>query len=152
MRAGECTPALNKPISTGRLLSGLSGLVSSAAAFAFAGIFAFAAVVAALATTLALARIHAFAGVFIRSILVLILVAHFNGDTSFGAGLDGMCGNSKRTTHQAGNRCTGNHCFLCHVTFLFRLVLAGLPSGTLTAESPTKVFTLQSLSALEGSS
>src|SRR6185436_18808447 len=109
MRAGECTPALNKPISTGRLLSGLSGLVSSAAAFAFAGIFAFAAVVAALATTLALARIHAFAGVFIRSILVLILVAHFNGDTSFGAGLDGMCGTSKRTTHQAGNRCTGNH-------------------------------------------
>ncbi len=125
--------------------------VSRAATFSFAGVFAFAAIVAALASTLAFAGVHAFARMLVRGILVLILVAHFERHSSPRAGLDGMRRNGKRSAHQAGNRCAGDHCFLCHVTFLFRLVFAGLPSGTITAESPTKVFTLQSLSALEGS-
>jgi hypothetical protein len=60
---------------------------------------------------------------------ILLFVSHLNGDSSSGAGLDGVRGNGKRTTHQAGNRCAGNHCFLCHVTFLFRLASAQLPSG-----------------------
>ena len=103
----------------GRLLAWLGWLaaISCAAAFSFAGVLALAAVVAALAATLALARIVAFAGVLVGSILVL--VPHFDGDTSFRTGLNSMRTNSKRTAHQAGNRCAGNHRFLCHVTFPF---------------------------------
>src|ERR1039457_4423669 len=82
--------------------------ISRAAAFALAGVLALAAVVPALATALALTRVHAFAGVLVR---VGFLFAHFERDTSLRAGLDGVRGNGKRTAHQTGNRCAGNHCF-----------------------------------------
>src|SRR5450755_2046034 len=82
--------------------------IGRATAFAFAGVLAFAAVVSCFATALALTRVHAFAGVLVR---VGFLFAHFERDTSLRAGLDGVRGNGKRTAHQTGNRCAGNHCF-----------------------------------------
>jgi hypothetical protein len=47
------------------------------------------------------------------------LVAHFERNASLRAGVDGVRSNGERTAHQAGDCCAGNHCFSCHVTFLF---------------------------------
>ncbi len=58
--------------------------------------------------------------VLVRS--VFVLVAHLERNTSLRAGWTGVCGNGKRTAHQAGNRCTGNHCFLCHCDLSFSLL------------------------------
>ena len=88
--------------------------VGRAAAFAFAGVFALAAVVSALATALAFARVLPFAGV-----LVGFRLLHFERNAGLRTGLNGVRRNGERTAHQAGDCGGGNHCFSCHVTFLF---------------------------------
>jgi len=99
------------------------------ASLAFAGVLALATVVPSLASALAFARVHALAGVLICG--GLIFVAHFDRNTRFGARLDCLCRHGKRTAHQAGNCCPGDHCFPCHVgSFFFLLVFAELPNGT----------------------
>jgi hypothetical protein len=67
---------------------------------------------------------------------VFILVTHFDRDTSLGARLNGMCRNGKRAAHQAGDRSTSNHRFLCHVDLSFTVgLLPQLPNGTIPFEN-----------------
>jgi hypothetical protein len=127
LRALEWNP---EPLLLGwrfrRLASAVTGvgwwrfrrLASAVASVGRAGAFTFAFVLAPRA--LAFTRVLPCAGVFSLSILP---VAHFERTASLRAGLDGVRGNGKRTAHQSGNRCAGNHCFPCHVDLSFSLLV-----------------------------
>jgi hypothetical protein len=113
----------------GKLVAARLAAVRRASALAFARVLAFATVVSRLASALALTRVLALTGMGVS------LLAHLQSHARLTGRHCSMRWRGDHSSHQAGNRCTGNYCLRFHGLPFLVVVFAQLANGTHRRES-----------------